>query len=210
MAFGAPFRALPRAAVEAASTPGAGAGQEAIWHQLFDTQTFTSAATVSLTFFQTANADKTLSNIDQGGTLPRFSSLQIHDVTADYLALAPVSTLAGATTVGVLNDLALLVLGSAQRPTWTLTISQKAYGPYSLTVLHGTGGPAGFGWGGNGANFQQYARNEPSSGWNYFGRVIIPEQVSFSLTILWAATATLTGDTRIRASLFGVFNRRVL
>lgn len=208
--FGARFRALPKAAVEAAATPPSGNAQEAIWHQLYDTQTFTSAATTVMTFFANTNADKTLSNLEQGGTLPRPQSLQIYDITLDIMLAAPVSTAAGGVA-GVLNDLALLLLGSGQRPTWTLSISSKNYGPYSLTTLHGTGGPTGFGWGTFTAEESiQFAKNDPGAGWNYFGRVIIPEQVSFGLTINYAATATLTGDARFRASLFGVLNRRVL
>lgn len=207
--FGAPFRALPKAAIEAASTPPSGNAQEAIWHQAYDTQTFVSATTTRLVFFQAANADRTLSNMEQGGTLPRPQSLQIHNICADFLSLTPVST--GAGIVGELDNLARLILGSAQRPMWTLTISQKSYGPYSMSLLHGTGGPLGFISGTQAAGTSlQFGKNDGSAGWNYFGRVIIPEQVSFSLEIAWAATATLTGDTRIRVSLFGVLNRRVL
>lgn len=207
--FGSAFRALPKAAVEAAATPPSGNAQEAIWHQVYDTQTFTSASTTVLTFFQAANADKTLSNMDQGGTLPRPQSLQIHNITCDVLSATPVST--GAGVVGVLDDLSRLMIGSANRPTWTLTISQKSYGPYSLSVLHGTGGPIGSMNGTQAAGTSlQFARVSDSPGWNYFGRVIIPEQVSFSFTLNWAATATLTGNVLIRISLFGVLNRRVL
>lgn len=207
--FGMAFRALPKAAVEAAATPPSGNAQEAIWHQVYDTQSFVSATTTRLVFFQAANADRTLSNMEQGGTLPRPQSLQIHNITCDLLSAAPVST--GAGIVGILDDLSRLLLGTANRPTWTLTISQKSYGPYSLSVLHGTGGPIG---GVNGTQAAgtsiQWARVSDTPGWNYFGRVIIPEQVSFSLECNWAATATLTGDVRVRISLFGVLNRRVL
>lgn len=208
--FGAPFRALPKAAVEAASTPPSGNAQEAIWHQLYDTQTFVSAATVRLDFFRTTVADATLSNMNTGGTLPRPLSLQIHNISCDFLSATPVSTAAGGVA-GILNDLALLLLGTTQRPTWELVISDKTYGPYSLTTLHGTGGPAGFGYGTFTAEESiQYARNEPGGGWNYFGRVIIPEQVQFRVALIWNATATLTGDTRVRLSMFGVLGRRVL
>ena len=142
--LGSRFRPMSAAAVEAAATPPSGNSQEAIWHQLYDTQTFTSAATTRMNFFAATNADKTLSNLEQGGTLPKPQSLQIYNICLDVLAVVPVST--SATITGVLNDFALLFLGSAQRPTWTLTISSKAYGPYSLTTLGGTGGPTGFGF----------------------------------------------------------------
>ena len=208
--FGAPFRALPKAAVEAAATPPSGHAQESIWHQVYDTQTFTSASTTRLVFFNTASADRTLTNMEQAGALPRPQSLQIHNICCDILDPTPVSTAAGGIA-GVLNDLALLVLASTARPTWTLNISNKSYGPYSLTLLHGTGGPVGFGWGTFTAEESiQYAKMDSTPGWNYFGRVIIPEQVNFNLEVNWAATQTLTANVLIRVSLFGVLNRRVL
>jgi hypothetical protein len=209
--FGAPFRAVSNAAVEAAATPPSGSSAEAIWHQLYDTQTYTSGTTTRLVFFQQPSADRTLSNMEQGGALPRPQSLQIHNVCLDVLSILPVTITNAADQTGVLNDLALLIFGSATRPTWTLFISQKAYGPYSLTTLHSTGGPVGFGWGTMAAaNNIQFAKNDPAGGWNYRGRVIIPEQVNFSVELNWAAAATLTANKQLRVSLFGVLNRRVL
>jgi hypothetical protein len=206
--LGARFRALPGATVEANATPPAGNSEEAIWHQIFDTQSFVSGTTTRLVFFQAANADRTLSNMDQGGSLPRPQKLQLYNLCLDVLSVIPVTT--SATIDGVLNDLALLIFGANQRPTWTLNISQKAYGPYSLTTLGGTGGPTGFGFSSDGAEIIQFAKNDPSGGWNYFGRLTIPEQVNFSVELNWAATATMTADKRVRFSMFGVQNRRVL
>jgi hypothetical protein len=206
--FGTRFTALPGATVEANANPPSGGSEEVIWHQIYDSQTFTDNVTTRLTFFQVANADRTLSNMDQGGTLPRPQKFQIYNVCLDILSIIPVTT--SATLTGVLNDLALLVIGSAQRPTWTLFISQKSYGPYSLTTLGGTGGPTGFGFSSDGAEIIQYARNDPSGGWNYFGRVTIPEQVNFNMVFDWAATADISENKIFRASLFGVLNRRSL
>lgn len=207
--FGTQFRALPGAAVEAAATPSSGHSQESIWDQRYDVQTYVDATTTRLTFFQTTNVDRSITNMQQGGTLPSPWTLQIHMICADYLSTTPVSTAAGGVD-GILNDLAFLLLGSAQRSTWTLNINEKDYGPYSLTLLHGTGGPAGFGWGTFTAEESiQFARNDPTPGWNYFGRIIILQQNGFRLTMDWAAAANITADTRVRASLFGVLNRKV-
>lgn len=209
MAFGTRIVALSRAAVQAKATPPSGNAQEVIWHQCYDTQTYTSAATVRMVFFAAAQADTTLSNLPSAGMFPSPQSLQIYDICMDVLSIVPVST--SATQTGVLNDMALLFLGSTQRPIWTLEISDKKYGPYSLTVLHGTGGPSGFGFSSDGAEIIQYARNEPGSGWTYNGAVIIPEQSNFKLTVDYSTFATLSGATCLfRASLFGVLNRRVL
>lgn len=212
MAFGVKFVPKSNALVTAQATPPSGNSAEAIWHQLYDTQLFTSATTVAQTFFITASADPTISNMTQAGQLPAPQTLQIFDITLDVLSIIPLSVAATATVVGVLNDLALLIFGSNQRPTWTLNISQKAYGPYSLTVLHGTGGPTGWGWayGTAAAINYQYARNEPSNGWTYYGQVSILQQMNFSLQLNWAASPTLTENKNIRVSMFGVLNRRVL
>lgn len=210
--FGVPFRPQSNQAVTAGATPPSGNSAEAIWYQLYDTQTFISGTTVSQQFFLSPGTDPTLSNMTQAGTLPSPQTLQIYDITLDVLSIIPLTATATATVAGVLNDLALLIFGAGQRPTWTLSISQKAYGPYSLTVLHGTGGPTGWGWayGTAAAINYQYARNEQGPGWNYHGRVSILQQMQFSLAINWAATATMTEDKRLRVSMFGVLNRRVL
>ena len=89
-------RALPGAAVQAAATPPSGTSEEAIWDQRYDTQTFTSATTTELTFFQTTNADPTITNMRQGGTLPSPWSLQLHMITLDILSIIPVTINAAA------------------------------------------------------------------------------------------------------------------
>lgn len=206
--FGSPFRALNRAQVAQAATPPSGRAQEAIWHALYDTQTYTDNSTTRLTFFQSTNADKTLSNMEASGQLPAPQSFMIHNICLDAWTAAPVSTAAGGPD-GNLNDLMLLLL--VGRPTFTLTISSKQYGPYPLTALHATGGPTGFGWGTFTAEESiQFARNEQSPGWNYYGRIIIPEQVSFSLEVNWAAAQNVTADWRFRITMFGVLNRRIV
>jgi hypothetical protein len=207
--FGAPFRAQTNAQVTAGATPPSGNTQEAIWHQLYDTQLYTSGTTTSLNAFISTSTDPTLSNMTQGGTLPSPQTLQIYDITLDVLSILPV-TLATTTVVGVLNDLSLLIFGSNQRPTWLLNISGKNYGPYSLTVLHGTGGPQGFGWSSNGTNLLQFARNEQGPGWNYYGRISILQQQNFSVSLAWSTAATMTENKQMRLSFFGVLNRRVL
>lgn len=210
--FGVPFRPISNQAVTAGATPPSGNSAEAIWYQLYDTQLFTSGTTVAQQFFLSPGVDPTLSNMTQAGTLPSPQTLQIYDITLDVLSLTPVSISGAGTVEGVLDDLARLIFASLQRPTWTLTISQKAYGPYSLTVLHGTGGPTGWFAGTFAATTSmQYARNDPSPGWNYYGRVSILQQMQFSLSLNWAATpAALTGNVNNRVSMFGVLNRRVL
>ncbi len=207
MGFGARFRALPPAAIAAAATPPSGASQEAIWHAVYDTQTYTSAATTSLTFFTNTNNDKTLSNMEAAGQFPAPQSFLIHNVCVDIITAAGVST--NAANAGSLDDIWRLLLGG--RPTWTLSLSNKNYGPYPVTLLHGTGGPQGFHAGAPAApGTTQWGINSLVPGWNYFGRIIIPQQVSFNIVVNWSAAQTLTGNALVRFSLVGVLNRRVV
>lgn len=213
--FGANFKAYSADQLEKMATPPSGSSEQAIWDQRFDSLTYTSAVDTLRKFFANINADTTLSNMEAQGMFPKPQVLQIHNICCDVLAIIPVSitTAAGAPTApGALSDIALLLMGSAQRPTWTLRIQNKDYGPYSVTLLGGTGGPTGWGWGSSIATNSgswQYGRNDPSNGWNYFGRIIIPSMANFSLSLNWATAATMTENKIIRISLLGVLNRAI-
>jgi hypothetical protein len=207
MAFGAPFRAKSRQQIQNAVTPASGKAQESIWHCLYDTQAFVSATTIRQTFFQTLNVDSTLSNMEAGGQLASPQSFEVHNICVDLLPVAGVST--SASNVGNADDMARILF--AIRPVWTLTISQKSYGPYPLTALHGTGGvQAFFGTAIATPGSLQYGRNDPSPGWNYYGRIIIPEQVGFKIDVVYAATAVVTASINVRVAMFGVLNRRIV
>lgn len=206
MGFGQRFKVATRAQLRQMSTPPSGASPEAIWHQFYDTQDYVSATTTTLTFFATPNVDLTLSNMETGGQLSDPQWLSIYDITLDFLSQ---NTTQAAGLLGELNDLSLLL--KVGRPTWTLTISDKNYGPYSLTVLHGTGGPSGTIDAGTLAAGIQYANNMPTPGWNYKGSLIIPPKTSFRIVVNFGAaqTTTLT-PLPMRISLFGILSRRVV
>lgn len=206
MGFGTRFKTASRAQLRAASTPPSGASPEAIWHQFYDTQNYLTAATTVLTFFSTPNADRTITNLETGGQLSDPQWLSIYDITCDFLTQ---NTSQAAGILGELNDLSLLL--KVGRATWTLTISDKNYGPYSLTTLHGTGGPVGTVDAGTLAIGIQYANNTLSPGWNYKGSLIIPPKTSFRIVLNWsAAQATTLATVPLRLSLFGILSRRVV
>jgi hypothetical protein len=208
--LGTRFKAATRAQLRAASTPPSGASPEAIWHQFYDTQTYTDATTTRLTFFQSTNVDATITNMPAAGQLPDPQWLSIYNVTLDFLNEGPTVSSAGAAT-GQLNDVSLLLM--VGRPTWTLNISDKRYGPYSLSALHGTGAPAGNVGGGSGAanDFTiQYGHNALNPGWNYSGTLIIPPKTNWNVEVVWSGAQDLTGDVKLRLSLFGILSRRVL
>lgn len=202
--LGTRFKAATRGQLRSRSTPPSGASPEAIWHQFYDTQTYTDASTTRLTFFQVTNVDPTITNMKAGGQLPDPQWLSIYNVCLDFLNAGP--TVDATTVVGQLNDQVLLMM--VGRTTWTLTISDKAYGPYTLTCLHGTGAPTGVI--GDGVSITQYGHNALNPGWNYNGTLIIPPKTNFSIEVNWAAAQDLTGDVKLRLSLFGILSRRVL
>jgi len=208
--LGVRFKAASRAQLRAKSTAPSGASPEAIWHQFYDTQDFVTAATTRLTFFQVTNVARDLTNMPASGQLPDPQWLSIYNVCCDFLT-TNTSIVGVDQAAGELGDLTLLL--KTGRATWTLQVSDKNYGPYSLTALHGTGGPVGFGWSGNTATTgnAQYANNALSPGWNYQGSLMIPPKTNFSIEVVWAATqATTETPIKIRLSLFGILSRRVL
>lgn len=204
--------AAPRARVRsfqaqnAKAIPRSGTSPEMIWDLRYDTKTYTDNATVSLNYFDSVNVGTLdLTNMEVGGQFPAPQVFNIHGVYFDAWTAIPVST--SATLDGDLNDLALLMW--VGRPRWTLTIQQKNYGPYPLVTLHGLGGPTGLGWSSDGAEILQYARNDPSPGWNYNGQLTIPAQTAFQFNITWAAAQNTTADWRTRVSMSGFQSRAV-
>jgi hypothetical protein len=173
---------------------------------VYDTQTYTDNTTTSLTFYAAAQTDPTLGNLPTSGVFPSPQIFKIHNICVDFISAGGVST--DAATAGNINDLYLLLF--VGRPVWTLNISDKTYGPYSLTALHGTGSLNAQLSSTVAAVSQQFATNTVFPGWNYYGRIIIPEQNNFNIRVQWSAAQNLTADVRIRLSMFGVLSRRVL
>lgn len=209
--LGTRFKAATRAQMRAASTPPSGASPEAIWHQFYDTQLYTDNSTTRLQFFRETDVDDTITNMPASGQLPDPQWLSIYDVTLDFLNEGPTVATESASAAGQLNDQSLLLL--VGRPTWTLSISDKRYGPYTLTCLHGTGAPIGdvsVSTGNAADAASQYGHNALNPGWNYNGTLIIPPKTNFSLEVEWAAAQDLTGDVYLRISMFGILSRRVL
>jgi len=183
---------------------------EAISHILFDTQTFTSASTTTLTFFNTQQSDPTLGNLEQAGALTDPQWFEIHNWGLDVLQDG--SAVVGVTEVGIMDDIAKLML--VGRPIFTFSMSNKQYGPYPLSFLHTSGGPTGQIAAGNTAatgNIQFGTNSFPDGGWNWRGNVIIPPKVGFKASVQWAAAQTLAaGNPLLRMWIAGVLHRRVL
>ena len=204
--FGVRFNAASRQALARASTPASGSGPEAIWHELYDTQTYVDNTTTRLQFFQVTNVDQTITNMPAAGQLPDPQYFSVYQICVDYLTQNTVG--AAASVVGELNDIKLLMM--VGRPVWTLTISDKRYGPYSLSVLHGTGAPVGGVDAGTAVEIHQWGSAPLNAGWNYQGSIIIPPKVNFGIEVVWAGAQNTTANVNLRVALFGILSRRVL
>lgn len=211
MGFGARFNAATRGQLRAKATPPSGNAPEAIWWEYYDTQTYIDNTTRDLTFFQVTNTDRTITNMPSAGQLPDPQWLSIYDITCDFLVENTSIAGAAPAVAGVYNDLArLLLIG---RPIWTLQISDKNYGPFSLTLLHGTGSVVGFvAQNGTAAVTEQsqLASNVLNPGWNYKGSLIIPPKTNFTIQVMWSGVQDLTGNVPIRLGLHGILSRRTL
>lgn len=201
------LRARSFAAENQKAIPPSGRSPEAIWHLAYDTKTFTSASTTSLSFFDAVNVGTLdLSNMEVGGQFPAPQVFDIHGIFCDLWApAAGVST--SAATTGNLNDIMLLLF--VGRPRWTLTIQQKNYGPYPLLALHGLGSPVAQLSQTVATVSQQQATNDRSPGWNYNGSITIPAQTAFQFTVVWQAAQTLTANWLVRIGMTGKLSRAV-
>lgn len=186
------------------------AGQpEAVPWIFYDTQTYTSAVTTTLTFFGAAQADRTLSNLNQGGQLPEPQYFEIYNLGFDVINDG--SAVVGVTEVGIADDIQKLML--VGRPIFNLEIANKNYGNFPLSALHTSGGVWTAIAAGNTAatgNIQFANNSVPDGGWNWFGGVVIPPKQNFSITLVWSAAQTLAaGNPPLRFWLSGTLHRVV-
>lgn len=204
------IRVVPRTRQQliAMATPESANQPEAIPWYIYDTQTYVSGTTVRLQFFQNVNVNKALSNVEGGGQFPDPQFFEVHYFALDIKQQVIVS--AAATAPGAIDDVQQLVLSSGGY--WTFSQSNKIYGPWMNSVLHATGGVTGFGWGTFAAPVsKEYANNGVfDGGMCVAGAIVIPPKVNYAVTMEWPAALTLTGDTALRMSMFGVLHRRVL
>lgn len=184
---------------------------EAVPWWFYDTQTYTDNSSTELTFFAATQNDRSLSNWQQAGALPDPNFFEIHGLMVDIYSTTAtqfVTTAAGGVT-GAIDDLGLLLLTG--RPRITLSLSDKDYGPWPLSVCHGTGGPTGFGWGTFTAEESlQFANNGIFDGGAHIGgALLIPPKVSFTARMQWPAAVNISGDYRIRLTMAGTLYRRI-
>lgn len=186
--------------------PTPGGISEALPWWFYDTQTYTDNTTTTLTFFQTVNNNKSLSNMAAGGQLQDPQYFEIYGFCLDPLA----DVSAADPTVAWTDVQSLLYTGV---PRWSFTVSDKVFGPFPASILHQTGGVNGFGYNlaGTTAVGHEYAQ------WGIFdggapvdGAIVIPPKVSFDFTLTWPTAVDISGDLDLRVVMYGTLHRRVL
>jgi hypothetical protein len=191
--------------LNAIANPAEARQGEAIPFILYDSQPYVSAVTTILTFFQGTQVDRTLSNLQTAGQLPDPQWLEIHNLGFDILIDATET----AAETGSLDDIAKLML--VGRPIFTLSLSDKAYGPFPLSFLHTSGGPVGALATGTADTIQVGNNGISDGGWNWRGSVVIPPKVGFNVQVQWAAAQTIVNDGAfLRFWMAGALQRRVL
>lgn len=182
----------------------------------YDTQIFTSASSLSLTFFQTLQTNKSLGNLPAAAFIPIPNYFELFGLSLD-IAIAPSVTAAASAPAGALQDMYRILNGDApttgaELPYITLDKNGKPYGPYPLKALHSLGGPVGNGWGTETtATTGQYANNGVfDGGFPFNGSIVFAPQEPFSWTMTWGGLVTLTASpVALTLSMIGVYHRKV-
>jgi hypothetical protein len=205
--------AMNRDELEAISNPTNANQPEVIPWQLYDTQSIATGASTPLTFFTALNTDKTMSNMEGPGQLPDPQYFVVHYVAADILQVPTATALAGEPNAALANVENIL---KTVRASWTFNMSNKRYGPFSLTMCHATGGASfsGYGYGTAANGTSAGVVNNGligSGGFPFGGALVIPPKIGFDVTVNFAVAPTIVGGPiNLRMSLVGSLYRRVL
>jgi hypothetical protein len=185
----------------------------------YDTQSYVSGTTVSLPFFQSVNADKTLSNMVAAGQIPSPQFYDLYHCSICYLvpfsATVPIVTAPALT--GALNDVDRLSQGEA-----VFSVANKDYWQGPQLALPAGGGPfANLAFTSNGteatsfSSTAQFAINgmpDLRNRYNFWGDITLPANQNFIWTLLWSAPLTFAPSTNrnIKVWMDGYLYRRVL
>lgn len=206
--------ALSREQLDSLANPMFANQPEVVPWQLYDTQAITTAVNNPAVYFQTINNDKTMSNMEGPGQLPDPQYLVVHYIAADFL-VAPQSTAVTATANNAAVDNVENILKTV-RATFEFNMSNKRYGPFSLTMTAATGGATGalYGVGTIAAAVSGGIVNNGipgSGGFPFGGALVIPPKIGFDVTVRFGAAPTLpVSPLNLRISLVGALYRRVL
>ncbi len=204
-----PIRNYTYQELQAVSRPKSADQPEAFADYIWDVRTYLDAATTTLRFFSTTQAALTLSNLQLPGQLQAANYFSIDEFRLDLWPDAGWATTTAGGVPGIADDIGLLLYQG--RPTLTLNLNQKPYGPWPAIGCKGMGGVNGFGWGTFTAEESiQLGNNAPGSGLFIGGSIIIPPLTGFFVDIDWSAAQDLTDDYRVRLTMTGTRYREVV
>ena len=184
-----PVQARTPDELQAIASPG-NATLSATREPLYDTQTYVSGTTLSLTYFQAINVDRSMSNMKgNGGAMPNNMYFEPLWINFDVLAGPTVS--GDVSAAGILDDIAQLVLKG--RGYARITIGQTTYPEIPLSYLHGSGGPFGATSGSITApsTFQSGTNGVQDSGYCVYGSYVLTPMLPFAVTVNWPSPVTL-------------------
>lgn len=172
---------------------------------LYDTQLYTSAATLNMAFFTNSNADKTMSNQKgNGGQFP--ANMYFIPTYMSFDVLADASIAAASTELGILDDINKLL--NIARGTATITIGSTALPPIPLRYLHSAGGATGAlagTWTAPNA-VQVGTAGVQDGGYFCYGSFIISPLQPFSVAVNFASAQTLNvGNINLVISFDGTW-----
>ncbi len=202
-----PIRARTLQELEALSSPQSvmGGQSEVSYHEIYDTDTYTSAATTQMDFFNTARANQQLTNFAGAGRFPSPQYFIPHCLMVDY------GVIRAATAF---QDMQFLLFGTGVAgvgmPTIDMEYANKRYGPWPLSQAHGTGGPTGMSDTTTADAANQVANNSyPDGGIWLNGETVgfAPNQ-NFRFIINWDGAVTLAAHLNIRVTVAGEWHRR--
>lgn len=197
--------------LDSLANPPAGRGvSEAVPWMWYDTETYTDNVTTQINFFTTTKIPA-LSNMSLAGQFPGSEYFECYFVGLDVL-VAPV-----AVRITAWADVWKLIFGSGATgtgtPTWNFILSNKEYGPFPLSTLHGTGGLHGAGGYGTTTadSIAEHATNSiPDGGFPVSGSIIIPPGSGFRIRVQWPVAVDITASRDLRINLLGTHHRKVL
>lgn len=203
-----PIKAESRRQLEASSAPQAVAGGQAevSYHIIYDTATYVDNATTQLTYFNTARANTQLTNFGGRGSFPEPQFFKPYALMVDIILPLAATTFA---------DMYALLFGSGTAgdgaPTIDLEYANKRYGPWPLSMAHGTGGPTGMSDTTTAVAGNEMALNSYPDGGIWLGgnTVVFAPNQQFSIILEWDGANDIANDTNIRVSMAGVWFRRV-
>lgn len=203
-----PIKPASRAALEAISMPQqvAGGQAEVSWHCIYDTATYTDNVTTAIQFFNTARANTQLTNFGGRGQFPEPQFFRPYALMVDIVV--PLGAEA-------FNDVHTLLFGSGTAgegsPTINLTYANKNYGPWPLSMAHGTGGAVGMSDTTTAVATNEVAYNSYPDGGIWLGgeSVCFAPNQQFEINLEWAAAVDIAANRNIRVALAGTWYRRV-